>query len=309
MKLTYYLPLFLLILISLSSCGRDDLEPTETEINDTKLRLAVFGDSISTGVLANTALGASPDRGFLGQIWRFLSAGEFDDEAFQKELSRPELASSTTDKGYGLRAHLAEKYASEVEEVEVISLAQFGARVDRIPNMLTELEEALLANGVEKTVSHILIMLGGNDFCADITAAEFKERITENVELIYQSYPDANYILTSIPPVYRLASIEHTYTVNIPLIGEQSVSCREMRDRFCPRLYGEDAEERLFELNEGIRAAKDFLTDKSAQLVFVESLESWEIEEKDLAFDCFHPSAAGQESIGAFFKEALEQGN
>lgn len=266
--------------------------------------LVVYGDSISTGVLANTTLGQNIDNSLLLQLNNYLKAGQYNANGFQTNLANQPLAAATTDVNYGLRSAIAEKTGVTAAEVGVVSFAKFGAKAVDIPEMLARWNQEE-ANTIKRKPDFILLALGGNDFCSDMTVEDITRTFNEQIDAIQKSAPDAQLIISPAPPVHQLAAIDFTYGPTISQITGEELSCRKFREQACKRVYEPDAEARLNGINQGIQAAFDAQVAKGAKVSLATGVLEWKIAPEELAFDCFHPSQKGQMTLGGYWKQAL----
>lgn len=266
--------------------------------------LVVYGDSISTGVLANTSLGENIDNSLLQQIGNYLKAGEYNANGFQTNLANQPLAAATTDGDYGLRSGIAAKAGVTPADVGVVSFAKFGAKAVDIPEMLARWNEEE-ANTIKRKPDYILVALGGNDFCSDMTVEDISRTFAEQIDAIQKSAPDAQLIISPAPPVYQLAGIDFTYGPAISQITGEELSCKKFREQACKRVYDADAQARLDGINQGIQAAYEAEKAKGAKVSLAAGVLDWKITKEELAFDCFHPSQKGQATLGAYWKQAL----
>lgn len=309
-----------------TACGKDDnnkssanpapttAEPTPAKdpqeqiylqnVTADKPLLVVYGDSISTGVLANTSLGQNIDNSLLLQLGNYLKAGQYNANGFQSNLANQALAAATTDGDYGLRSGIAAKAGVTPAEVGVVSFAKFGAKAVDIPEMLARWNQEE-ANTIKRKPDYILVALGGNDFCSDMSVEEISRTFGEQVDAIQKSAPDAQLIISPAPPVYQLAAIDFTYGPAISQITGEELSCRKFREQACKRVYEPDAQARLEGINQGIQAAFDAQKAKGAKVSLAAGVLEWKIVKDELAFDCFHPSQKGQATLGGYWKQVL----
>jgi lysophospholipase L1-like esterase len=310
---------------ALTACGQDDEDKQEVPAQNTaeqpapkdpqeqiylqnvtpdKPLLVVYGDSISTGVLANTNLGQNIDNQLLLQLGNYIKAGQYNANGFQTNLANQPLAAATTDSDYGLRSAIAAKTGVSAADVGVVSFAKFGAKAVDIPEMLARWNQEEAAT-IKRKPDYILVALGGNDFCSDMTVEDISRTFNEQVAAIQQSAPDAQLILSPAPPVQQLAGIDFTYGPAISQITGEELSCRKFREQACRRIYEPDAEARLNGINQGIQAAFEAQKAKGAKVSLATGVFEWKIAADELAFDCFHPSQKGQATLGGYWKQAL----
>ncbi|HET9240360.1 MAG TPA: SGNH/GDSL hydrolase family protein [Oligoflexus sp.] len=285
--------------------GKDPQEQIYLQnVTADKPLLVVYGDSISTGVLANTSLGQNIDNSLLQQIGNYLKAGQYNANGFQSNLANQPLAAATTDGDYGLRSGIAAKAGVAPADVGVVSFAKFGAKAVDIPEMLARWNQEE-ANTIKRKPDYILVALGGNDFCSDMPVEDISRTFAEQIDAIQKSAPDAQLIISPAPPVYQLAAIDFTYGPAISQITGEELSCKKFREQACKRVYEADAQARLEGINQGIQAAFEAEKAKGAKVSLAAGVLDWTITKEELAFDCFHPSQKGQATLGAYWKQAL----
>jgi len=307
----------------LSACNEDDKdkqdnpvtagqEPTKEpqdqiylqNVTQDKPLLVVYGDSISTGVLGNTALGQNIDNSLLMQLGNYIKDGQYNANGFQSNLANQPLAAATTEAEYGLRSAIAAKSGLTPADIGVVSFSKFGGKAVDIPEMLSRwnVEEA---NTIMRKPDYILVALGGNDFCSDMTVEDISRTFNEQIDAIQKSAPDAQIIISPAPPVHQLVGIDFTYGPTISQITGEELSCKKFREQACKRVYEPDAETRLNGINQGIQAAFEAQKAKGAKVSLASGVLEWKLNAEELAFDCFHPSQKGQASLGSYWQQAL----
>ncbi len=302
-------------------CKKDDAEDILTpdgqnaqdqiyteNLDPAKPLLVVYGDSLSTGVLANTTLGENPDNSLALQLVDYLKEQEYNATGFQSNLSNVDLAASSTKEPYGLRATIGAQTGVSAAEVGIISFAKFGAKARDLPAMFNRwtVENT---NTIQKKPDDIFIMLGGNDFCSDMTVDEILSVYNEQTNAIYNDSPSSRIIIAPSPPIDQLPAINFTYGPALQGVTGEELSCKKFRDNLCKRVNGDPAEvkARIAAINTGIQAQSEALKAKGAKVVFVDGILTWQLKPEEFAVDCFHPSALGQQTIGNLVKDALNR--
>ncbi|MFW7379254.1 MAG: SGNH/GDSL hydrolase family protein [Oligoflexus sp.] len=302
-------------LIGLLSCGGEkdekDVNPPGTNLHSNeqqRVKVSVIGDSISTGVLAETQFAKTPDRNLFVKIIRFwLEDG--DEANLEAEFSRPDLAAATTTEDYGFRTTVANIEGMKVEDVEYFSAAKFGGKTSDIDSMLENLSQQQAASSQEGGSSYVLFMLGANDFCADRTQEEFSQSLQAALRKTVDRYRQSTILVAYLPPVHQLSQFDHEYTARLPGGGDYGVvSCRDFQKNSCQAIFADNAEERYQQFNEAIRQGVATVKEENEnlQMMTAESMLTWDLKDTELAADCFHPSSAGQRRIGGFFQEDLK---
>lgn len=324
MRIRASIPANLCVALSLiAACGdkkKDEKEPAPASENLSQNKkiyaqnvradrplLLVYGDSIATGVLSNTSLGQDPGPELSLQLGGYIKAGTYSPESFQAGVSNPDLAAATSSKDYGVREQIAKKEGLPATEVGLISLARFGARASDIPEMLSDWLEFKAEGGqTVREPNYILVALGSNDFCSDQSLELIQESFKSQIEAIHQSAPDATLIVAPAPPVPQLASIDFTYDFKLGAITGQEISCRKFREQYCKNIYAPDAAARWTAINDGMAAVVEQQRAQGSQVLWGGAIKDWKIAPEELSFDCFHPSAKGQETLGRLLQPAFE---
>ena len=249
--------------------------------------------------------GFRPDASLGAQLSKLLNAGALSQEQAQTILSNPNVAAATTDQAYGVRATIANSRGLTPTDVDVISLARFGAKASDMEDMQADLS-AQLGQTQGRQPAYIYIMLGGNDFCSDAPTTDFRTRYQERVMAIHDQYPAAHYIIVPVPPADQLAAIDHSYGPALPGLGGGELSCKSLRQKSCPNIYKPEAAQRVQEINAAVNDVQSQLALTGARVDYVADFAQWPIQADELSIDCFHPSAKGQEAIGRFVSEAVK---
>lgn len=305
--------LFFLIFLSgaiyLPSCGGNqgnifqlDAEPVYSNANNfDNPYIAVIGDSISTGVLANTQAGQDLESSFWFQIIWLLFSDWQDPNAIHKALSSPSLAAATTDAGFGLKQALKSSY--QLAELSTLSVAKFGAKSTSVDTLLETLRGEIVSKPKPRFV---YVMLGGNDFCSDQTLEEFQLHYNEALGLLHTEFPESSLIVAPLPPIYQLRDLDKTSIQNVG--GKRrAISCDQLRMMSCERIYASDAKERTLAMNQIVEKAFSESAYPVNQKLFVREMLDWNVTIDELAADCFHPSAAGQETLGLYLNQAIHR--
>lgn len=268
--------------------------------------LVVYGDSLSTGVLSNTTLGQNPDNSLALQIVDYVKAGDFDAVGFQENLSDYDLAAATTKDVYGVRASFGATASVAADQVGVVSLAKFGGKAVDLSHQLAAWQNQK-STVINKNPEFIFVMMGGNDFCSEFTVEEIVKDFTEQTMAIHKDAPDAQIVIAPTPPIKQLAAIDFTYGPTFANVTGEELSCKKFREKLCARVYEDPTAvaARTDGINAGIKAAADALKADGAKVVYVDAMNSWTLKPEELAVDCFHPSALGQQTIGNYVKAAL----
>ncbi len=264
--------------------------------------LAVLGDSISTGVLANTQLGKSVSPSLWVQVLRLALSDWNDPAEIHNALSNPKLAAATTTLTFGLRKSLQERF--QIPPLGVVSLAKFGAKATAIPSMLERLAQVEAGH---KPADFIFVMMGGNDFCSSQTTEEFSIHYRDALNLVRSTHPQATVVVAPLPPVHQLATVDYQFSPERDGAPRGALTCRIFRDRYCKRVYEADAAAREQAFNKIVEDTTVELSLPTHKIIFAREMMDWQIQADEIAVDCFHPSAKGQEVIGGYLKQAVQR--
>ncbi|SME95753.1 SGNH/GDSL hydrolase family protein [Pseudobacteriovorax antillogorgiicola] len=287
----------------MGACGDsndDDSNPPQEQQSfdqNKEVVLTVYGDSISTGVLASTELGEQPGLELFENFTDVISSEGFTQLDLQKSFARSDVAASTSTESYGIPALVAEREGLSSSDVGVVSAAKFGGRLKDVDQMVEKVSQEL----GDKKSNYVFFMLGGNDFCADLTQDEFRTQYSEKLKLVKSNHSsDSQYLVGYVPPVYKILSYTYEYGPEIGGVDTDLASCEDFRKNTCEPLFRDDAQSRVEGFNQTIAELVPEILGDSVTLA--EGIRTWGIAETELAFDCFHPNKNGQETLGSFFR-------
>ncbi len=223
----------LITTITLSSalgCGAPDRDVDLNSAPGEPLRLVVIGDSISSGVLANTELGDAGDitrtvnQAIVKAEFAYdkyikggaLGLAEFD-KAFQASASLPQLSLYFTKQPWGLRAKLAALHQLTPAQTMVAGVFAWGTRYASVPKMIKVLEQKpVYADGEDRqfaaaAIDYVALSFGGNDYCHGDSAETFDKNLRDSVRVITEYAPQAKLILAKVPNMQRLQQVDHQY--------------------------------------------------------------------------------------------------
>ncbi|MDQ3232607.1 MAG: SGNH/GDSL hydrolase family protein [Pseudobdellovibrionaceae bacterium] len=292
----------------------ESIVPAKRKVN----KMAIVGDSISTGILSNTTLGVSP-------IVDFTFATGFDvnfGDGINLQLSLLEVldplgnSSSLYEKVIGLQNQYVVKPSSffggvDLEPQDGISHAsRLGLSSPSVLNLSkigsgsADVLDSIISNENNLVdADYVVLEAGSNDFCngtqnAEQLKTEFKENFTSALDRI-KSLPGKPIVLVnSIPNIPDILKI--TKSSNAVTYAGQSIQCEVFHNLFCPRLATpeNEAESRvlLTDLNQIIQEAVA-ATQLPNQIILDNSFEKIDFAIDDFSVDCFHPSLKGHKKI------------
>lgn len=275
----------------------------ENQIENGQPTLAVFGDSISTGVLANTELGQGLPNSLWKQLLKLLFSKWSDPASVHTALANPLIAAASTREDYGLRKSLKDAYG--LSDLGVLNFARFGARARHVPAMIENLN-SLETMDLGRKADYIFLMIGANDFCSNSSVEDFKTDFEGVLNELESSHPDAHFVIAPIPPVDQLADLRDFLTIHKSDGTRELISCEYLRRNYCARLYDTDAKERKEAMNQVIENAVQNM--ETPRKIFAKNMAEWTARKEEVSADCFHPSGKGQIMIGNILKEAIAIG-
>lgn len=252
--------------------------------------LAIFGDSLSTGVLATTTLGSVIAGSTLDRFNRMLLNSNFSMRHYQSQFSEYRYSAMTTDLEWGIRQQIADAHKLHVDEIPVFLFSKWGGRTDHLSEFFEEIE---LVYKNRSPSEYVFVGIGGNDFCKGKNIEEFRKDYKTFLQEVIDRHPHSQIFIADIPPLPQLLNYTHNYS---PVL-----SCRVFRQKFCKRLFYQDAKEYFLKFNLAIREiAAEAMKDKP-RIKFSDRPGQMNLDPKDIALDCFHPSQYGHKKLGDFF--------
>ncbi|MDQ3230466.1 MAG: GDSL-type esterase/lipase family protein, partial [Pseudobdellovibrionaceae bacterium] len=223
--------------LSAVSCGAQNSSLSSE--SGRPISMGLIGDSISTGVLADTQLGGSLSESIKSDIIKHVIGGNYDAGLFQKRFSRPDLAAATTDQPWGYRASLAAKHGIDVSQVKVFSAARFGGRYAHVQSEINLLQDLYARENAGQKPDYVTVLLGGNDFCKGRSVEEFATEAESALKLVLSSHPDSRVLFSLVPPLWKLRNHKHTYSykVNFGISFTMSSKVDDIRKIECDALY------------------------------------------------------------------------
>ena len=184
----------------------------------TPIRLVVLGDSISTGVFADSKLEGEVDGTFLDSIHSLIpdiasvlsiitntSSEQFTHEDLQEQFGRPNLTAWNGDESWSHVNRLKDRG----HDVEAINLAVVGDRIEDATSQLDQLEQEYQQGNFEKA-NYIVLQFGANDFCGGTIASNFEQSLTQTLDQINTSHPDAVVLVLGLPAIDKVFTIGDT---------------------------------------------------------------------------------------------------
>jgi len=253
--------------------------------------LLVLGDSISTGVLAVTQLGHTPAPRYSSEFPRWLFGG-ISRASLHDHFSDMTRSFAATDQLWGLRAAIARKASlPDATHIPVQIQAQFGWKIG-------DIQQALKKN-MASPPQYISLLAGANNFCEGRDPSKFQATYEAVLNQLHNLYPNATVLVGYLPNILSLKAHEHTYSLVL--------SCKKFQRAFCPALFQPGTSQAFLAFNQAIETAvaKTHIQYPDFVVRTADHLRELPLPEENVAFDCFHPSEAGQRAFATTFVEAL----
>ncbi|MBQ49880.1 MAG: hypothetical protein CMP10_21040 [Zetaproteobacteria bacterium] len=297
-------------------------------------RMLILGDSIATGVLNDTTIGDPVSPSLSGSN---LSLAISKDNTLSLDLNQLiDMNTMTVNNSYVVDSieGLQNNYKSQpsafyggvdfaydqfslsaqlgLDSSQVINAAIFGYRTgdvlyDAIPDVLSQ---------NTNDIDLVVLEIGSNDFCSNLNPAELKTQFAENYQGIMSelaNMPGQPKVLVipvpAIPSILAQAGDQEAFNVSIPPFIQESVSCQELQQNYCPRI-------RDYSFNEGVQLVTDLnsiiedlvntFNDKTqSEFELVDEIAATDTFTAEmLSLDCFHPGILGHRQLGRLSYEA-----
>lgn len=328
----FYLVILSILSIILGSCSDDSKRQPKQPDSDAgpsvfnsavdwsqyKAQLTVIGDSIATGVFADTEIGDVPLDIFgsaaedaLKNLDELLNK---DRDTYLKSIEESayhvDLTASGTKQDWGVLKLLSSIYQTSVDKIGFFQSVKTGDR----SSDLTGHVDTVLAD-TDSIGGHYFVMLGANDFCGGRSAADFKKDMTAGlVKLLDANASPVNLMVAYLPPIDALSSqledekVLEMDEVVAKIVNSDIKTCHDFRTKYCERMYEDEASNVIENYNQAVDEMTKELQDKyqDHRVKAVEGVSDMSIEKPYFGFDCFHPSVDGQNDIATAIKRTFE---
>jgi lysophospholipase L1-like esterase len=289
--------------------------------------IAVLGDSISTGILADTKNGEAAPDAFLNGIHQLVP--DISDVAgllsgsqtiaiadVQAALQHPELTAISGDQDWSHKKRLAQLNHADVHAE---NLAVAGATIADAADQVAALQAKYDAG--QAKAKYIVVEFGANDLLST-DADAFYDAYKDLLDDLAATHPEATIAALAIPSVPKLfellpgtsraTSISKAQLQAIWGFGpiDLTATCAQTRAALgvpTGSNAATTAGAALAALNAKIKqAVDDATTADGPRIVYVEAISDPDLITKDdVALDCYHPNAAGQRAIADAVWKAL----
>ena len=297
-------------LLILTSCGNflKQNQSDDAPDNTDGPPLAIFGDSVASGMFADTKLG---DSATLEQAKQFAELGRIKAtteaesleyyKAVQKVSARPDKTAFGGRENYSYAARLNQLTG---KKFSVWNFAVPGTTTETMQEQIPRARStsAFAADKEPLVVFH----MGANDFC-DRRMTEFRGTYALRLREIAQLNPKSKIMTVMIPNIPQVLSMQERTAFKLP---SRSLSCEQMRKElgFCAKVNihnGQAAgdlnsfKKELADMNTAIKEETAKLAkelNREGKFIFAE-YNFTDLTDEHLAIDCFHPSSKGQEGL------------
>lgn len=293
------------------ACGSHDKEKRVTSANeDASFQLVVLGDSVASGMFADTTLGAGLSDGQaknFAELYQLSQEFPPESEDFylraQAVAAAPEYTAFAGSQESSFSTRLASRFG---DRIGLRSYAISGATAASLASQTTELAKREAAGW--KPATFIVLHVGANDFCAKTPLPEFRAAWSARLREIAATEPQALIMATLVADVPQILTLADQDAVHAGGIDARCSDVRKTLELCAGRadvVPGASAETiaaaqaELAAMNAGIQEelAGIRAADAHPGRFAVASYGFPTLTPDLLAVDCFHPSAAGQKAI------------
>lgn len=181
---------------------------------------------------------------------------------------------------------------SEMYEVKAINKAVAGSTITQALNQVVEaIEESTIP------IDYLTMIVGANDLCGwpledENYLAEYTKHLQNAIAVAIVHNPEIKILISSLPDIRRLYEI-----------GKEKRFCRTVWNtgRVCPKILSPRAKNREIYFDRW-QAMNDEISniarDNHTNIIFTEEISNYQFTDEDISrWDCFHPSAKGQNKI------------
>lgn len=265
-----------------------------------------LGDSLSAGAFADTSTQMefpfpwglpipSPDS-LLDQLG-FLSD-------FENKRTLSWVSGAMIDSHYRM---LHDYLAAQGKGLVTLNFAKSGAESKGVFEQVDEIQTALKF-GIFNSVPYITMLIGANDLCNSVPIETFRDNIHQIFEKFAIIRPaDGQPIHILVSSVPKIPDLGEARVMDYRTAG--GYRCRMIRTTPlspCRRMTNWKTEEEHQKLNGEVDQVNEILRVESLeaarkypqlQTVYSSTFSEQELNPEDMAMDCFHPNAHGQEKL------------
>lgn len=306
--------------VSNSSTTEYNQKPTWTPQNDS-ISLAVMGDSLSAGLLANTYLeqpfASERASAFMVAVATLSTNSERGKIGNAKEMDRlfakRDLTALAGTQPYSLSTQLKKRF--HTTNVDIRSYSVSSTRVSDFQTQISTMKTDYQTNG-KKPADIVVMHVGSNDWCDMRSVGEFAYDLRFHVKDVMQLNPNARILVLPISDLVSVLSVADKKSSSSTLFGAEPLTCTEIREttKTCMKRGIQmgastyDVAEHRKSLNEYNQAISDVVNSTKNEIssfngkiaVGTAYAQQVNFDWNWLAIDCFHPGKNGQALIGEF---------
>lgn len=272
--------------------------------------MAIVGDSISTGLFANTLLGERlPSGTALKVLWslsNYLKNGaSMDFEYLDRQHAATHITAFGGTQPYSHAQKIRDLFGLKAEDFPVNNVARASAAsVDALPQI--EKLRSLYAQRPEQRADYVIFALGNNDLCDSVSLDDFRDNYRRALWDVLWLHPNADVLvfsLVDLPAVIREVTDDRiAFMYDSVLNKNNPISCGQLRNmtKICKKITKDRDGLALFsEYNRVVQdVVAEFRSTFSGRIMLAgESGSPYVITANDVAADCFHPSVNGHRKI------------
>lgn len=294
------------------------------------LNIALIGDSITRGVIADKSLGSMAQPGEYLLATQLLLGGPTVDFVPEKEgvlnwslmqqnafLARDSLAAVQGQSPYSVTSNLETRGI----KTRVLNVAQLGGSYRTADSQVALLRATLDADPALKPdeIDVVVVDLGRIDFSLFSEIPDFKSQVDQFFTRLLQTIPHSRFLVTRIASIPQI--LDRPDRVGLRFIGGLEVTCGQIfrggriavKTRLIP---GQDnspyigkAMDRWQTMNQTIADKVDSLGRQGVTIQMVDTIPDRAPEEWDqvLASDCIHLNQVGQSQIAGAYLSAIDE--
>jgi lysophospholipase L1-like esterase len=161
------------------------------------------------------------------------------------------------------------------------------------------------SRAVSRGVDYVTLEIGGNDACTSspdtmTSVASYRASIDTTLDRLNAGLPNANILVASIPNVYRLWQVGHSYPLSVWYWDTAGI-CQSMMANATSTSATDEARRQTV-----LQRVKDYNTQLAQSCAAhtncrfdSNAVFNWQFAYSDLSWDTFHPSIAGQGKLAA----------
>lgn len=284
--------------------------PVRAEEADYPKAMAVLGDSISEGILADYSYENGLRARELFRMIGFLNIRDKEERinAFRKHYAARDKAWASGDNEESIVLSHYRRLKKVAPDLYAQNFAVAGAESIELESQVDQLLAHEKEFGVE--FDYVLLMIGGNDLKKDSleripSAVQFVGNVETQLRRILETRDFSYIFILGIPDIFKI--FEETKDLVVARIFGKPYTCDDLRRRiYNSVLFSQESSgtewtvKPIFEqYHSGLESLLERLSDEFPKFRFKihHSYPSGQNAEKIISVDCFHPSEWGQAEL------------